>query len=294
MPLQGPGHFKENVRTLMHEVGKSPHVKSRAQALAIAYAKERGRQRGGQVGVAGWTDQERNLYAHHLGNLYGSGKVVRPGGEISTVYQIPTEHAGRFYNIPTIWGGRELSENEARQRAAEKGWEHWPSYPTPQEADRRYIEDMHPVMDEDNQKYQQHVETLAQSYEGYQQGGDVPLPRPDPRNPKMEWRPYGTRPVKTLPEDTERYRNYQAGGEVAGLVDHDADPELPRTPEPARMIPMLPLPHGYRDPAYIGVIQRLIEGQRRLNAMRPDVRENLQRYWRGGLAKHFRVGGLVR
>src|SRR4029453_18168588 len=49
MPLQGPGHFKENVRTLMHEVGKSPHVQSREQALAIAYAKERGRQEGGSV-----------------------------------------------------------------------------------------------------------------------------------------------------------------------------------------------------------------------------------------------------
>jgi hypothetical protein len=129
MPLSsGPGSFKQNVRTLMHEVGKSPHVQSREQALAIAYAKERGRQ---------------------------------------------------------------------------------------------------------------------------------------------------------------------AGGEVAGLVDHDRDPELPRTPEAARLIPMLPLPPGYRDPAYIDVIQRLIEGQRRLNAMNPVVRENLRRYWTGGLLRHFRLGGSV-
>src|SRR5215831_19661499 len=33
----------------MGEVGKSPHVQSRQQALAIAYAKERGRLRGGDV-----------------------------------------------------------------------------------------------------------------------------------------------------------------------------------------------------------------------------------------------------
>src|SRR5262245_10938776 len=49
MPLRGPGHLKENVRTLIGEVGKSPHVQSREQALAIAYAKERGRQTGGLV-----------------------------------------------------------------------------------------------------------------------------------------------------------------------------------------------------------------------------------------------------
>lgn len=33
--------FKENVETLMSEVGKSPHVKSKAQALAVAYSEQR-------------------------------------------------------------------------------------------------------------------------------------------------------------------------------------------------------------------------------------------------------------
>ena len=33
--------FKANVKTLMGEVGKSPHVQSRKQALAIAYAQKR-------------------------------------------------------------------------------------------------------------------------------------------------------------------------------------------------------------------------------------------------------------
>src|SRR5579862_3262192 len=31
----------QNIRTLMHDVGKSPHVASQAQALAIAYANQR-------------------------------------------------------------------------------------------------------------------------------------------------------------------------------------------------------------------------------------------------------------
>jgi hypothetical protein len=51
MPLvsgSSPGAFKQNVRTLMGEIGKSPHVQSREQALAIAYAKQRrGRAAGG-------------------------------------------------------------------------------------------------------------------------------------------------------------------------------------------------------------------------------------------------------
>lgn len=52
MPLQhsrSDAAFKSNVRTLMGEVGKSPHVKSRDQALAISYAIKRGRDRGGPV-----------------------------------------------------------------------------------------------------------------------------------------------------------------------------------------------------------------------------------------------------
>ena len=44
MPLEhskSPKAFKSNVRTLMGEVGKSPHVQSQKQALAIAYETQR-------------------------------------------------------------------------------------------------------------------------------------------------------------------------------------------------------------------------------------------------------------
>jgi hypothetical protein len=48
--------FKKNVGALMDEIGESPHVQSRAQALAIAYstkrraaAKSRRSMRNGQV-----------------------------------------------------------------------------------------------------------------------------------------------------------------------------------------------------------------------------------------------------
>ena len=55
MPLihsKSPEAFKLNVKNLMGEIGKSPHVQSRAQALAIAYeTKRRARAEGGQVHV---------------------------------------------------------------------------------------------------------------------------------------------------------------------------------------------------------------------------------------------------
>ena len=53
MPLiksKSDAAFKENVRTLMGEIGKSPHVKDRKQALAIAYATQRrGKRKGGRI-----------------------------------------------------------------------------------------------------------------------------------------------------------------------------------------------------------------------------------------------------
>lgn len=51
MPLdhsRSESAFKSNVKTLMGEVGKSPHVQSRDQALAVAYSiKRRGKSTGG-------------------------------------------------------------------------------------------------------------------------------------------------------------------------------------------------------------------------------------------------------
>lgn len=54
MPLlhsASPQAFNRNVKTLMGDIGKSPHVQSRAQALAIAFATKRraGRAAGGVV-----------------------------------------------------------------------------------------------------------------------------------------------------------------------------------------------------------------------------------------------------
>src|SRR6516165_9971819 len=53
MPLEhssSPAAFKRNVSTLMHEVGKSPHVQSPRQALAISYATQRRAEHGRAMG----------------------------------------------------------------------------------------------------------------------------------------------------------------------------------------------------------------------------------------------------
>ena len=53
MPLNKSGSeqaLKQNIRTLMGEVGSSPHVQSQKQALAIAYrVKRENRAEGGEV-----------------------------------------------------------------------------------------------------------------------------------------------------------------------------------------------------------------------------------------------------
>jgi hypothetical protein len=85
-------------------------------------------------------------------------------------------------------------------------------------------------------------------------------------------------------------RKRQAGGLVGGLVDHDSDPELPRVTEGVSLEPMMAHQH---DPNYARVIQHLIEGQRRLNAMQPREREQVRRFALGGIVRAMAQGGLV-
>ena len=54
----------ENIRTLMHDVGKSPHVQSREQALAIAYSNQR-RNRADGGGNLG--DEPRQIFEDRRG-----------------------------------------------------------------------------------------------------------------------------------------------------------------------------------------------------------------------------------
>jgi len=77
--------FKKNVETLMGEVGESPHVQSRKQALAIAFSeKRRARAEGGQVfegpiisNVPGRTDKHEMDVA--------SGSYVLPSSHVASM-----------------------------------------------------------------------------------------------------------------------------------------------------------------------------------------------------------------
>lgn len=103
----------------------------------------------GAIGVLKLTPQERNIWQHHQYNLHniGTGGVANKDGTISTVYQmVVTGPGGKFYSIPSVWNGRILNEREAVQMAAKQGWDKWPSYDTPEEADKRY-QMMHPFME---------------------------------------------------------------------------------------------------------------------------------------------------
>lgn len=114
------------------------------------------------------TPQERFLYQHHLNNLYGPGKVLQPNGDVSTVLQRVVQGPdGRYYNVPSVWDGKTLDEDGAITQAGKVGWDKWPSYASPKEADARY-EQMHTYFDQDLMGYRQ-------SQQSAQQGQAIPL-----------------------------------------------------------------------------------------------------------------------
>lgn len=97
--------------------------------------------------------QEIALYQRHLDNLTGFGGVTNSDGSRSTLFQGVTEGpGGRYYNVPTVWGGKILAFPDAIRRAQAEGWQNFPSYATPEEADARY-DAMHKYMDKDTGAY---------------------------------------------------------------------------------------------------------------------------------------------
>lgn len=86
MPLIKSGSdraFKRNVSTLMRDVGKSPKVKTRDQALAISYAiKRRGKRRGGPIGYAdgGEVDPAMEAQLAREAAALSTARGVKPEG----------------------------------------------------------------------------------------------------------------------------------------------------------------------------------------------------------------------
>lgn len=112
------------------------------------------------------TPQEQSLYQMHLDNLWGSGGVDHPDGSRSTLYAGIEEHEGKYYTIPTVWNGKvetepftrpdgstlDIANSTAMANVQKAGWDTFPSYATPGEADERYSA-MHEYMNTDTSYY---------------------------------------------------------------------------------------------------------------------------------------------
>jgi hypothetical protein len=65
--------------------------------------------------------------------------LVPVDGGMGTEYQMTIDHNGRWYNVPTIWGGQVLPPREAykmaRQAISAGGWP-FPNYPTLDQAEK--------------------------------------------------------------------------------------------------------------------------------------------------------------
>ncbi len=126
MPLQhssSPQAFKSNVRTLMHEVGASPHVQSPQQALAIAYATQRRAGHhadGGQVAgfalggaPAPWQIRNEARSMMHTGPILSTvpGRTDRHNMSVpSGSYVMPAQAISHLGQSNTLAGARLVSQ----------------------------------------------------------------------------------------------------------------------------------------------------------------------------------------
>lgn len=136
----------------------------------------------------GLTQQEGDLYRRHLSNLTGPGGVTNPDGSRSTLYQSTQEHEGKFYNVPTVWNGKretqpytrpdgstlDVPNDTAMANIRQEGWDKFPSYNTPEEADSRY-DQMHQFMEQDVKD--------AQGIKSFEPGGSTTPPEVDDWGP---------------------------------------------------------------------------------------------------------------
>ena len=119
-----------------------------------------------------FSDEENELIGYHRQNLHGNNYYTQPDGQIMTINIIGVKgDDGREYNVPGYADGQPLTKEEARERAKEIGWEYFPSYETPGEADfaAKLLKD---VIHAD----------MAKWSEGYLRSARIPQPRKGMRN----------------------------------------------------------------------------------------------------------------
>ncbi len=95
MPLDksgGEGAFKRNVSTLMGEVGSSPHVQSRAQALAIAYDVKRRSHAAGGAAATPRALYRKLAHAGPINSVVPGRTDNHPLAVASGGYVLPADH----------------------------------------------------------------------------------------------------------------------------------------------------------------------------------------------------------
>lgn len=182
-----------NVNT---DSGKTHSANGRSQkAVMRAIRASKGYADGGDVSPSSpyydqakkdldLNDKEQALYERHLNNLNGLGGVDNPNGSRSSLYQSVQEHNGKYYNVPTVWNGQRETEQytkpdtgetfdvpnqTALQNIQKEGWDTFPSYNTPEEADQRY-DQMHQYMEKDTSDY---LANKQQQVPMYSRGGST-------------------------------------------------------------------------------------------------------------------------
>jgi hypothetical protein len=99
------------------------------------------------------TEEEMNLYRHHLMNMRPGRWIQQPDGSTSTVIQRSEEGAdyggipGQAYNFPSVWNAQELRGDPLWE--AVQPMSQWPHYPNYDVAEQRYMDQMHPAMELD-------------------------------------------------------------------------------------------------------------------------------------------------
>jgi hypothetical protein len=148
-PLNDMANEQNSWRVSATVPGAAPPATAGPQSFAATVPPQSVSSFNQAVQQLGLTPQEQNLYQHHLSNLWGGGRVVQPGGDVSTVLQAVVQGPdGRYYNIPTVWNGQALDVPTAERQARLAGMSNYPSYATPEEADARYMA-MHGMMERD-------------------------------------------------------------------------------------------------------------------------------------------------
>lgn len=111
------------------------------------------RQMGADADVS-QTDKETALYEYHKQNL-DSGNFIDDEQGMTTVNIIGvTGPDDRIYNVPGYADGKRLTDEEARARAEQMGWDMFPSYATGADADAA-AQSMHRMIEEDGQRYRE-------------------------------------------------------------------------------------------------------------------------------------------